>query len=108
MTQNESPDTTALEDRIHSPPVLAFQRHDDEYTLDADTSNVQVGCVLLQQQKDGTNRPNGYRTDSLNDAPPSYNKTCRKCYAVAGVALRLLFLAEGTMFTIRTDHDSFK
>lgn len=70
--------------------------------------NGQVGCVLLQQQKDGTNQPIGYWSYSANQAQRPYDTTHRKFHAVASAVLLLRLYVEETISTIRTDHDSLK
>jgi hypothetical protein len=43
-----------------NPPILALPRIEGANTLDTDASDHQLGCCLLQQQPDGTQKPIGY------------------------------------------------
>lgn len=50
------------------------------YTLERDTSNVQIRCVLMQdQQDDAPVRPIGYSSHSLNESEHNYDTTHREC-----------------------------
>lgn len=67
-TQNQNVAVEALQDKLFSAPNHALQRHDEKYAPHTDARNMQVHCVLLEEHKDGTDRPIGYRFRSLDDA----------------------------------------
>lgn len=98
----------ALQNNLVSPPVLDLQRQTRKYTLRTDACNVQVCCIRLQKQGDGTKRPIGYWSRSFNDAKLAYNIAHRKRYAIAWAVLLLRPYLEGIRFTIRTYQDSLQ
>lgn len=48
-------------EKLISPLVLSLPGYNGQYTLDVDACNKQIGCVLLQEQKDQKeSRPTRY------------------------------------------------
>jgi RNase H-like domain found in reverse transcriptase len=45
------------------------------FTLDTDASDHQLGCCLLQEQPDGTQKPIGYWSRGLTSAEKNYSTT---------------------------------
>ena len=88
--------------------MLALPRRDGHLTLDTDACARQLGCVLLQTQPDGTDRPLGYWSRSLSSAERNYDTTERECLAVVWSVLLLRPYLVGTRFTVRTDHSPLK
>lgn len=60
LNEEELNSMNSLKNALISPPVLALPNNSGHLTLDTDACNVQVGCVLLQQQPDDTTKPIGY------------------------------------------------
>lgn len=85
-----------LQDKLLSTPVLTLPHHPEKYTLDTDAYSVQAGCVLLQEQEYGTNRPMGYCSRRFNDAQRAYDTTHRKRSAVVRAAVLLRPYVEDT------------
>lgn len=108
LAQEETIAVTVLPDKLISSQGLPLPCHSGKRTSDTDARNVQVGCVLLQVRKDGTDRPIEYWSHYLNDAQHAYDTTHRDYYAVLWTVLMLRPYLEGTKFTIRTDHDSLR
>lgn len=97
-----------LQDKVMSPSVLALPYGGGQFTLDTDACNVQIGCVLLQDQPDQTKRPVDYWSRSLTSAKRAYDTTHKECLAIVWAVLLICPYLEGTKFTIRTDHDSLR
>ena len=98
-------ETKAFEDLkglLIAPPVLALPKAEGKYTVDTDACDLQVGCVLLQEQEDGTNRPVGYWSRTLTKPEKAYTVTERECLAVVWAVLLLRPYLEGARFTVRT------
>ena len=108
LNQAESDAFAELKERLTSPPVLALPRRDGHLTLDTDACARQLGCVLLQTQPDGTDRPLGYWSRSLSSAERNYDTTERECLAVVWSVLLLRPYLEHARFTVRTDHSPLK
>lgn len=57
-----------IQKRLITPPVLALLRTNGKYTVDTDEFYRQIGCVLFQEQPDGTTKPVVYWLRSFNKA----------------------------------------
>lgn len=108
MTQENTTAMKAVKDKIILPMVLALPKYDGTYTPDTNDCNVQVCCVILQEQKDGTERPSGYSSRFLSDAQRANDTSRCKSYTVVRTVLLLRPFLYGTKLTIRTDPDSLK
>lgn len=89
-------------------PVLALLNSTSHLTLNTDACDVQIGCVVLQEQPNKTFMPIEYWSMSLINAERKYDTTRRWFLAIVWAILLLLPYLENSGFTIRTDHDSFK
>lgn len=49
-----------MKEVLISPLVLALPKSKGEYTLDTDICDIQIECVVLHKQQDGSNRAAGY------------------------------------------------
>lgn len=56
LSQEETAAMKSLQDNLISQPVLTLQSHNGIYTLDIDSFNAEVDCLLLQEQDNGINR----------------------------------------------------
>lgn len=77
-------------------------------TVDTVTCDKQIGCVILQEQPDGTTKLIGYWSRSLNDAEHRYETTHRECLAFMWALLLLRTYLEGARLKIRTEQDSLR
>lgn len=75
---------------------------------DTDACNIQVFCVLLQEQSNDTTKPIGYWSCSPTNTKQWYDSTQRKCLVVVWSVFLLRPSLKQTSFTIRTDHDALK
>lgn len=98
----------SLKQLLISPPVLALPRADGHYTLDTDACDVQVGCVLIQDQRDGPPRSIGYWSRKLTKPEQNYSTTEKECLAVVWAILLLRPYLECVHFTVRTDHSALR
>lgn len=90
--------------KVISPPVLTLRRHDGKFTLDTNICSVQVGCVLVEEQENETNRPiRCFR--SIHDSQRAYDTMHRKCYAEICEMLLFRPNSKERRLTIRFDHD---
>ena len=88
--------------------MLALPRANKLYSLDTDASSHQVGVALFQEQDDGSRKPIGFWSRTLNAAERNYSATERECLAlVYGVTVCAPYLI-GEKFTVFTDHKPLK
>jgi RNase H-like domain found in reverse transcriptase len=71
------------------PPILALPRIEGAYTVDTDASDRQLGCRLLQEQPDGTQKPIGYWSRGLTSAEKNYSTTEKECLSIVWEILHL-------------------
>jgi RNase H-like domain found in reverse transcriptase len=90
------------------PPILALPRIEGAFNLDTDASDHQLGCCLLREQPDGTQKPIGYWSRGLTSAEKNYSTTEKECLAIVWAILHLRPYLEGQNFIIRTDHHSLR
>lgn len=72
--------------------------------MDTDARDRQVGCLLLQKQKDCTDQPIGYWSLRLSKPEKNLDTTHQECLAVVCAVLLLRPYFEGAKFVIRTNH----
>ncbi len=96
----------ALISAVVSPKVLALPVQGLKYSVDTDASDYGVGCALFQTHPDGTRKPIGFSSRTLNDAERNYGIPERECLAVmfALKTLRPYILYE--KFILHTDQES--
>jgi RNase H-like domain found in reverse transcriptase len=98
----------ALRASLRHPPILALPRIEEAFTLDTDASDHQLGCCLLQEQPDGTQKPIGYWSRGLTSAEKIYSTTEKECLEIVWAILHWRPYLEGQKFIIRTDHHSLQ
>ena len=109
LNEEEQQACETLKDKLVNPPILVLPRLGRRYTIDTDACDVQVGCVLLQEQDcEKTTKPIGYWSRTLSKAEQNYTTREKECLTVFWAVLLLRPYLEDTEFTIRTDHDSLK
>ena len=97
-----------LIDAILSPEILALPKAGLPYSLDTDASKYQVGCALFQEHPDGTRRPIGFWSRSLNNAEKNYSASERECLAVVWALKILRPYLMYEKFTVYTDHAALR
>lgn len=96
---------TTLQDKLISPPLLAFSYAEGHFKLDTDTYTVRAGCVILQDHPDTTKRLIGYRSRLLAKAKQEHDTTQQGCLAIIWSVLLQRTYLKPTRFTVRSDHD---
>lgn len=100
---------TALETlkvKLIESPELGLQRLQGDYMVDTDAYNKKTGCIILQMQRYGTDKPIRCWSHSLNDAERAYDTThCERLTVVWAVLLLRSYL-RACHFTVRTNHDA--
>ena len=89
---------------LQSAKLLVHFNSDLELTLASDASNYGVGAVLSHQMPDGTERPIGYVSRSLNTAESNYLTVEKEALAVVFGVNKFHQFLYGHKFTIKTDH----
>lgn len=98
----------SLKQVLISPPILAFLKNSGHIKLDTNACNVQIVCVLLQQQPNNPAKPAGYWSKSLTDIECKYDTKQRESLAIVRSVPLLRLYLKGTRFSIRTDCSSLK
>lgn len=94
--------------RLVERPVLVLPHSKGAYIVDIDKWDKLIGCILLQKQAVGTDRPIGYWSRTLNNKECAYDTTHLECLTVAWAGLLLQLYLRGCRFTIRTSHEALK
>ena len=93
-----------LVDKVCTPPVLSLPAKNLPYSVDTDASAYGIGCALFQTHPDGTRKPIGYWSRSLNDAERNYSAAERECLAVVWALRTLRPYLMYEKFVVHTDH----
>jgi hypothetical protein len=67
---------------LTNPPLLIYPDFNEQFILETDASNVGLGAVLAQKDKNGLNRPIGYASRMLKGAEKNYSATEIECLAI--------------------------
>lgn len=89
-------------------PVLSLPLVTSHHTVDTDVFDKQPGCFLLHGKSDGTNRPIGYLSRTLNDKEGELTRTARESFGVLVAVLLLGPYLESRRVTVRTHHAALK
>lgn len=109
ISQQRGDDVQNLQNyALISPPALSLTNSTKHMTLETDTCDDQVECVLLQVQHDNIERPIECWSHSLTDAKLKYDNTQRECLTIIWAFLLSRPYLEDTRFTIRKNKDSLK
>lgn len=88
--------------------VVSFAKKEGHYTLDTDSSDGQIWCVLPQKQDYNFDRPVSYSLNVLKSCESNLDTIHRECLAVVWSILLLRQFLEGTRFTVRAYHRALK
>lgn len=86
--------------------VLDLPYADARRALDTDACDVRVGCVLLQEAMNKMEESIEFRSRTLTSAGCVFDSTQQDFLANVLSVLLLGPYLEGTIFTLKTDHDS--
>jgi hypothetical protein len=108
LTEEQIKAFDTLREALSNPPVLSLPKPTNEFTLDVDASDYQLGACLQQEQPDGTLTPCGFYSRALNDAEKNYSATEKECLAVVWAVLMLRPYLDGAHFRVRSDHEALR
>lgn len=91
-----------------SLPVLALLRANGQYTKDNFASDVQIGCILLQDQDDDVLKAIEYWSRTLVYAERRFDKTHKERLAVVWSVTMLKLYLGSSQLKIRADHQALK
>ena len=97
-----------LKSKLVTPPVLAYPRFGEEFTLETDASIQGLGAVLSQKQDDGKLHPIAYASRALNGAERNYGVTELETLAVVWAMSHFRSHLYGGRVTVLTDHTAVK
>ena len=98
----------ALKDKLVTPPVLAYPRFGEGFTLETDASISGLGAVLSQKQADGRLHPVAYASRALNPTEKNYSVTELETLAVVWGITHFHSYLYGGDVTVITDHSAVK
>ena len=98
----------SLKGRLASPPVLAYPRFGDDFTLETDTSIRGFGAVLSQVQSDGKLHPVAFASRALNSCEKNYGVTELETLAVVWAVTHFHSYLYGNNVTVITDHSAVR
>lgn len=88
-------------------PILVLPWENKPFPITADTSDKQVGCVLLLEKDANTLRQFGYFARALNVGVCRYETTRKYGLSVVLTSLLLGLYVRESRFISRTDHQAF-
>ena len=89
---------------LQSAELLVHFDPEKELILASDASDYGVGVVLSHRMENGTERPIGYVSRSLNDAERNYSTLEKESLAIIFGVKKFHQFLYGNAFTIKTDH----
>ena len=96
-----------LKKKLTSAPILAFPDFTEPFILDADASSCGLGAALAQTIG-GKEQVVAFASRTLTKAERRYCATRREMLALVWAIRHFRPYLYGTMFTVRTDHNSLK
>ena len=97
-----------LKQALTSDTLLIYPNFSSEFVVTTDASNVGIGGILSQRDKDGNLRPVAYTAKLLNSAQRNYSTLDRELAAIVHACLHWRVYLEGREFLIQTDHAPLK
>ena len=95
----------SLKGGLAFPPVLAYPRFGDDFTLETDASIRGLGAVLSQVQSDGKLHPIAFATQALSSCEENYGV---ETLAVVWVVTHFHSYFYGNKVTVITDHSAVR
>ena len=89
---------------LQSAQLLVHFDPAKEIILASDASNYGIGAVLSHKMRDGSERPIGYVSRTLNPAERNYSTIEKEALAVVFGVKKFHSFLYGQKFTIKTDH----
>jgi ATP-dependent RNA circularization protein (DNA/RNA ligase family) len=98
-----------LKEKLLAEPIIGHPNFNKKFKLYTDASDIGLGAVLAQDDKEGREKVIGYAARTLNNAEKNYPVTEKECLAVVwGTQKFKQFLGGKHKFTIYTDHAVLK
>ena len=89
---------------LQSADLLVHFDPEKELILETDASDYGVGAVLSHKMKNGTERPIGYVSRTLQEAERNYSTLEKEALAIIFGIKKFHQFLYGHLFTIKTDH----
>ena len=89
---------------LQSADLLVHFDPEKELILETDASDYGVGAVLFHKMKNGTERPIGYVSRTLQEAERNYSTLEKEALAIIFGIKKFHQFLYGHLFTIKTDH----
>lgn len=89
-------------------PVLCKPNFQQDWVLDVDASDVALGAVLGQEDKEGEVHPVYFWSRQLGNPEKNYSVTDRECLAVVAACKKFRPYILGRHVTIHSDHTAVK
>lgn len=93
---------------LQSADLLVHFDPEKELILETDASDYGVGAVLSLKMKNGTERPLGYASRTLQEAERNYSTLEKEALAISFGIKKFHQFLYGHLFTIKTDHKPLK
>lgn len=106
--QKEKCCSCVLKRELMNPPVLAIPRSEGLHWRGTNYCDKQIGCVLLHEQEDGSNRPVGYWSYSSYDKEKPLAATQRKYLTAVQVVTLLRPYLKRARFVFLTNHKALR
>ena len=97
-----------LKKALTTAPLLIHPNYNEPFILQCDASQDGVGCVLIQLDSEGIEKPVAYMSKKLNRAQRNYSTSEQECLAAVLGVNKFRAYIEGHPFKILTDHASLK
>ena len=95
-----------LRHHLVTAPTLTYPDYQQPFILDTDASDVGIGAILSQSQKDGSERVIAYASRTLSRPKRRYCVTRKELLAVVMFVQHFPPYLLGREFLLRTDHGS--
>ncbi|KAL5484275.1 hypothetical protein EMCRGX_G020744 [Ephydatia muelleri] len=92
------------QERLTTPPVLAFPQFDREFLLATDASDSAIGAVLSQVDDNGTEKIIAYWSRQLTKAERNYSTIEREALAIVKAVKEFYPYLYAHDFILQTDH----
>lgn len=93
-----------LKQKLITPPILIHPKFEEHFILSCDASDLALGAMLGQKDKEGIIRPIGYFSKKLNPTQCRYTIFEKELMAIVQAIAHFKYYLYGRKFTIRCDN----